>query len=67
MVATLVDEGQRRGQITMEMTVQEISQLYSLCERAIIYDYCISEKAYPLGDYTRKLMPLIFGCVKAGA
>lgn len=64
MIYHLVDEGQRRGQITLEMSVHEISRLYSLCERAIIYDYCISEGAYALGPYTRKVMPLIFGGVK---
>ena len=65
MVNQLVDEGQRRGQITAEMPYYEIARLYTLCERAIIYDYCISNGDYDLGDYTRQTMPLLFGCVKA--
>lgn len=65
MIHQLVDEGQRRGQITSEMPYYEISRLYVLCERAIIYDYCISNGNYSLGEYTRKVMPLIFGSVKA--
>ena len=47
------------------MTYFEIARLYTLCERAIIYDYCISNGDYDLGDYTRQTMPLLFGCVKA--
>lgn len=66
MLHDLVDEGQRRGQITSEMAVAEIVWLYSLCERAIIYDYCISDGAYSLGKHTRKVMPMIFGGVREG-
>ena len=64
MINQLVDEGQRRGQLTGEMPYYEIARLYTLCERAIIYDYCISNGEYSLGEYTRKTMPLIFGGVR---
>ena len=64
MIQQLVDEGQRRGQITTEMPYYEIGRLYVLCERAIIYDYCISNGNYSLGEYTRKIMPMIFGAVR---
>ena len=42
----------------------EIAHMYALCERAIIYDYCISDGGYALGEYTRKTMPLLFGGVR---
>lgn len=64
MIHQLVDEGQRRGQITAELPYYEVGRLYVMCERAIVYDYCISNGAYSLGEYTRKVMPLIFGGVK---
>ena len=48
MIHQLVDEGQRRGQITTEMP----------------YYYCISNGNYSLGEYTRKIMPMIFGAVR---
>ena len=38
MVTHLVDEGQRRGQIITSMPYYEVAHLYSICERAIIYD-----------------------------
>ena len=65
MINELVDEGQRRGQIRSDMPYYEVSRLYTMCERAIIYDYCISEAEYSLGEFTKKMMPLLFGCVKA--
>lgn len=54
MVNQLVDEGQRRGQITRSMPYYEIAHMYALCERAIIYDYCISDGGYALGEYTKR-------------
>lgn len=65
MLNQLVDEGQRRGQIISSMPYYEVAKLYTLCERAIIYDYCISDGNYSLGEYTRKVMPMMFRCVKA--
>lgn len=65
MLNQLIDEGQRRGQIVSTMPYYEVAKLYTLCERAIIYDYCISDGSYSLGEYTRKIMPMIFQCARA--
>ena len=65
LINEIVDEGQRRGQIRSDMPYYEVAQLYIQCERAIVYDYCINEGRYNLGEYTKRVMPMIFGCVKA--
>ena len=64
IIRQIIDEGQKRGQIKTDLTVREIQRLYTLSERAIIYDYCISNGNYSLGEYTRKIMPRLFGSVK---
>lgn len=64
MIMQVVTEGQERGQITNEMPNYEIQKLYTLAERGIIYDYCISNGNYSLGEYTRKIMPRLFCSVK---
>ena len=64
IVTQIINEGQERNQITKDMTVREIQRLYTLAERAIIYDYCISNGNYSLGEYTREIMPRLFGSVK---
>lgn len=63
MINQLVDEGQRRGQITRSMPFYEIAQLYVIAERALVYDYCISDGSYSLLEMTQKMMPLLFGGV----
>ena len=64
VITQIIAEGQERGQITKDMTVREIQRLYTLSERAIIYDYCISNGNYSLGEYTKEIMPRLFGSVK---
>ena len=64
VITQIITEGQERGQITKDMTVREIQRLYTLSERAIIYDYCISNGNYSLGEYTKEIMPRLFGSVK---
>ena len=64
IVNQLVDEGQRRGQITRDLPYYEVTRLYVLAERALLYDYCISDGSYSLEENTKKMMPLLFGGVK---
>ena len=64
IITQIISEGQQRGQITKDMTVREIQRLYTLSERAIIYDYCICNGNYSLSEYTREIMPRLFGSVK---
>ena len=64
IITQIIDEGQQRGQITKEMSVRDIQRLYTLAERAIIYDYCICNGNYSLGEYTREILPRLFGSVK---
>ena len=34
-------EGQERGQLKTDLSPSEIAKLYALCERALMYDWCI--------------------------
>lgn len=50
-------EGQERGELRSDMSVNEITKLYALCERALLYDWCICEGDYSLKNYARDMMP----------
>lgn len=57
-------EGQQRGQITSAVTVNEISKLYALCERALIYDWCLCSGEYSLKNYSKRIFPLMLGHIR---
>ena len=46
-----VREGQERGELTSRVSSGEIVKAYALCERAFMYDWCLSSGEYSLCAY----------------
>lgn len=61
MLRNILSRGQERGEITKEKTVNELTHLYALCERGILYDWCLSRGDYSLAEYSDTVMPLMMG------
>lgn len=64
LLRQIVIEGQERGEIKNDMTVNEIIKLYALCERALIYDWCICMGEYSLRNYAQRLMPMFLQSIR---
>ena len=56
----IVLEGQERGELRADVTVNEMVRVYALCERALIYDWCLSSGDYSLLQYGKAMMPRFF-------
>jgi len=54
----IVLEGQQRGELRSDVTVNEVVRTYALCERALIYDWCLSNGDYSLVQYGKTMMPM---------
>lgn len=54
----IISEGQARGEISREMTVSEIVRVYAMCERAMMYDWCINGGNYSLQQYASRMLPM---------
>ena len=65
LLRQIVLEGQQRGELREDLPVSEMVRVYALCERALIYDWCLSEGDYSLQQYGRTMMPLFFGSFRA--
>lgn len=61
LLRKIVMEGQQRGELREDVTVSEMVRVYALCERALIYDWCLSEGGYSLQQYGQTMMPLFLG------
>ena len=53
-----VAEGQKRGELREDLTVNGIVKAYALWERALLYDWCLCEGDYSLVAYTDRMTPL---------
>lgn len=59
LISRVVEEGQKKGEIRNDKSISEITKYYSLCERALISDWCLSKGDYSLGEYSREYMPVM--------
>lgn len=61
LLRKIVVEGQEKGELREDVSVNEIVKAYALCERAIISDWCLCNGEYSLARYSETLLPLLFG------
>jgi len=59
-----VMEGQKRGEINRRKSVSELLKYYSLCERALVTDWCLNKGSYSLAEYSREYMPIMMESFK---
>ncbi len=60
----IVSEGQKKGELTSDMSSYEITKLYALCERALLYDWCICNGEYALKAYGARVMPMLLDKIR---
>ena len=53
----IISMGQESGQLSGRQTVSEMVKLYALCERALMYDWCLCGGEYSLREYAAKILP----------
>ena len=64
LLRKIVTEGQKNGELSVEMSVNEIVKLYAMCERSLLYDWCLCNGDYSLKSYATKVMPLFLNHIK---
>lgn len=60
LLRQIVLQGQERGELRFDVTVNEMVRVYALCERALIYDWCLSGGDYSLLQYGQRMMSMFF-------
>lgn len=58
LLRNIFSEGQKKGEITKERSVNELVHVYALCERAFLYDWCLSRGDYSLTKYAGEMFPV---------
>lgn len=58
LLRRIVSEGQANSELTSKVSANEIVKTYALCERALVYDWCICNGEYSLKSYAETKMPM---------
>ena len=59
LLRQIITEGKERGELTDEMTISEMVKYYAMCERAVLYDWCLSNGEYSIYEYTCRHFPML--------
>lgn len=58
LLRQLAVEGKEQGIFKESLSVNDITKAYAVYERAIMYDWCISDGNYSICQYAEKMLPL---------
>lgn len=57
-------EGQKNGELTDKMPVSDMVKYFSMCERALVTDWCMNNGRFSLGEYSREIFPVMMQGLK---
>lgn len=58
LLRRIIAEGQAAGELTQSRSVNDMVKLYALCERALMYDWCLCGGDYSLAEYAARQLPV---------
>ncbi|MCF0115014.1 MAG: TetR/AcrR family transcriptional regulator [Erysipelotrichaceae bacterium] len=64
LLRKIFQEGQSMNEFRQDLSVNELVKIYSISERALLYDWCICNGEYSLKSYAAKIMPMFLDKVK---
>ncbi len=64
LLRKIIARGRERGELTGDMSVSEMVHYYAMCERALLYEWCLRKGEYSLTEEAARKLPLMLGCLK---
>ncbi len=58
LLMKIISEGQSKGEIINDFSSQELVNIYAMCERAFIYEWCINKERTSIKEYSTRILPL---------
>lgn len=58
LLQQIIREGQEKGELSHDLSVNEIVNAYAMFERALMYDWCLCNGEYALARYAAQMMPM---------
>lgn len=64
LLEQIIEDGRMKGELTEDLTVSETVNYYIIEERALVTDWCMNNGSYHLGEFSRKMFPLMIRSMK---
>ena len=59
LLRKIITRGREKGELTKNLTVSEMVHYYAMCERALLYEWCLRKGEYSLSENASKRLPLM--------
>ncbi|MFI3172313.1 MAG: TetR/AcrR family transcriptional regulator [Eubacteriales bacterium] len=63
-ISEIIESGQQNGEFTSHKTGKELVKLYTMYERALLYDWSLCNGKYDLVEYSNSLLPSLLSTFK---
>ena len=63
-VERLMEEGRNNGELTDRMAVSEMVRYFSMCERALVTEWCMNNGSFSLGEFSKQCFPIMMQGLK---
>jgi AcrR family transcriptional regulator len=63
-VERLMEQGQKNGELTDEMSVSEMVRYFSMGERALVTEWCMNNGTFSLGEFSKRIFPVMMQGLK---
>ena len=60
----IMEDGRKTGELTDSMTVSEMVKFFSIGERALVTEWCMNNGSFDLGEYSKKMFPVMMQGLK---
>jgi len=57
LLRSIISDGQKKGQLTCDLSTDQLINDYAMIERALMYDWCLNDGAYDLSEYSGRILP----------
>ena len=59
LLRRIITRGRERGELTRALSVGEMVHYYAMCERALLYEWCLRKGEYSLSGEAERKLPLM--------
>lgn len=64
LLRKVISQGREQGELTKKMSVSEMVHYYAMCERALLYEWCLRKGEYSLSEEAARKLPMMIGSLR---
>ena len=64
LLKKIITRGREKKELRTDMSVSEMVRYYAMCERALLYEWCLRKGEYSLSEEAERKFPMMIGSLK---